>query len=532
MHVVAIVLSLLLAVVVSGLVARAIRVPAPLVQTAIGAIAAIWAPITARLDPSVFFLLFLPPLLFLDGWRIPKDELRRDASMVIQLALGLVVFTVVGVGYFVHALIPQVPLAVAFALAAIVSPTDPVAVSSIARRVAIPRRMMRILQGEALLNDASGLVCMRFAVAAAITGAFSLPAALGTFVWLLVGSVAIGVAGTWLLAKLRRAVVAYLGDDPGSEILVSLLLPFGVYLAAEAVEASGILASATAGLTMGLVASERVSAATRVRSRVVWDMIQFAANGVIFVLLGEQIPAVLRAETVPGGSFAALGAYVAAIVGVLALLRFVWVYTSLHIATRNGAGKRPPLRVLVAMSLAGVRGAVTLAGILTLPYALPDGTPFPARSLAITLAAGVIIVSLLVATFGLPRVLRGLEFAEPSRESEEDRARVAAAEAAIHAVEAEAGPASERDDAVAQAALAIAEYYRERIGRASQRIEASAEAQRVAQAQRPLWHAAFAAERDSVYALRQARAIDERTMRKLVREIDLTETRYTGSAAE
>jgi len=533
MQVVAIALSLLLAVVVSGLVARVLRLPAPLVQIAMGVLIAQWVAITAHLDPSVFFLLFLPPLLFLDGWRIPKDELMRDAGTVIQLALGLVVFTVVGVGYFVHWLIPTMPLAVAFALAAIVSPTDPVAVSAIARRAPIPRRMMRILQGEALLNDASGLVCMRFAVAAALTGSFSLPSALQSFAWLLFASVAIGVAGTWLLTKLRGRIVAHFGDDPGSEILVSLLLPFGVYLVAEAADASGILAAASAGLAMGFVQSGRVSAATRIRGRVVWDMIQFAANGVIFVLLGEQIPTVMRADAAPGGSFASLGLHVVAIVAVLALLRFAWVYASLRIArlrrTVNVKGT-PPTRLLVAMSLAGVRGAVTLAGILTLPLTLRDGAPFPARDLAIVLAAGVIIVSLIVASLGLPAVLRGLEFEEPSRESEEDRARVVAAEAAIHAVEGAAGPDAANDDAMAHAALQIVEYYRERIARASQRIEAAAAVDDIADVERRLWLAAFAAERDSLFALRQSRTIDDKTMQKLLREIDLTETRYTGAA--
>jgi CPA1 family monovalent cation:H+ antiporter len=527
MYVVVVVLSLLLAVVVSGLVARVLRLPVPLVQIAIGALFAAFGPITAPLDPSVFFLLFLPPLLFLDGWRIPKDELARDAGTVIELALGLVIFTVIGVGYFVHWLVPPVPLAVAFALAAIVSPTDPVAVSAIARRAPIPRRMVRILQGEALLNDASGLVCMRFAVAAALTGAFSLPAALRTFVYLLVASVAIGVAGTWLVMKLRTLLVVRFGDDSGSEILVSLLLPFGLYLLAEFANASGILAAATAGLTMGVVQSARVSAVTRIRSRVVWDMIQFAANGVMFVLLGEQIPTIMLADTSPIEGVGSLLLDVAAIVAVLAVLRFVWVFASLWL-TRLRHGRRdamPRARLGVALSLAGVRGAVTLAGIFTLPVLMNDGTPFPARDLAIVLAAGVIVFSLVIASLLLPPMLRGLDFAEPSREDEEDRARVVAAEAAIHAVES---AASDGRDATAKARLSIVDFYRERIARASQRIEAGADAGQAVADERELWLSALAAERSAVLALRQRHAIDDRTTQKLVREIDLTEARYAG----
>jgi NhaP-type Na+/H+ or K+/H+ antiporter len=191
-------LFLLLAVAVSGAFARMfpLLLPLPLVQIGFGAAIASVANLGVELQPDIFFLLFLPPLLFLDGWRIPKAGLFRDKGTILQLALGLVVFTVAGVGYFVSWMIPAMPLAVAFALAAIVSPTDPIAVSAIASRVPIPRRLMHILEGESLLNDASGLVCMRFAVAAALTGVFSPVDAFGTFLWTAIGGVAIGVGVT------------------------------------------------------------------------------------------------------------------------------------------------------------------------------------------------------------------------------------------------------------------------------------------------------------------------------------------------
>ncbi len=160
------ILFLLLAVVVSAPLARLVRTPLPLVQIVLGAVIAVSAIPTVDLKPSIFFLLFLPPLLFLDGWRIPKDDLFRDGAVILELALGLVVFTVIGVGLLIHWLIPAMPLAVAFALAAVLSPTDPIAVSAIASRAPIPKRLMHILEGESLLNDASGLVCMRFAVSA------------------------------------------------------------------------------------------------------------------------------------------------------------------------------------------------------------------------------------------------------------------------------------------------------------------------------------------------------------------------------
>lgn len=189
METITIVLALLLAVVASGIAARLLPlpIPRPLVQIALGAVIGLAADWRVTLDPEIFFLLFLPPLLFLDGWRIPREELFRDGKTILELALGLAVFTVVGMGLLIHWMIPAMPLAVAFALSAVISPTNPIAVSAIAQRVPIPSRMMHILEGESLLNDASGLVCLRFAIAAALTGTFSLQDAAMNFLWVAFG---------------------------------------------------------------------------------------------------------------------------------------------------------------------------------------------------------------------------------------------------------------------------------------------------------------------------------------------------------
>jgi len=252
---IAVALFLLLAVVVSGALARMspVALPLPLVQIALGAFIAAVANLGVKLQPDPFFLLFLPPLLFLDGWRIPKEGLFRDKGTIGALALGLVVFTVVGVGYFINWMIPAMPLAVAFALAAIVSPTDSTAVSAIAIRVPIPKRLMHILDGESLLNDASGLVCMRFAIAAALTGTFSLLDAVGTLFWLAIGGTAIGVGVTWIASAAKNWVSRHFGEETGSQILISLLIPFGAYLLAEHLHCSGILAAVAAGITMSYV---------------------------------------------------------------------------------------------------------------------------------------------------------------------------------------------------------------------------------------------------------------------------------------
>jgi len=293
-----VVLAMLLAVIASGYLVRALpfSVPLPLVQITLGAMIAAVSGHGVKLEPHVFFLLFLPPLLFLDGWRIPKDGLFRDKGVIIELALGLVVFTIVGMGFLIHWMIPSMPLAVAFALAAIVSPTDPVAVASITARAPIPKRLMHILEGESLLNDATGLVCFRFAVAAAVTGSFSLGSASLTFLWVALAGLAIGVAFTMAVGSAQRWLSHHFGEESGSSILISLLIPFGAYLLAEMVHASGILAAVAAGICMSYIElSGRALATTRLQRTAVWNTVQFALNGMMFVLLGEQLPNILSA---------------------------------------------------------------------------------------------------------------------------------------------------------------------------------------------------------------------------------------------
>jgi len=540
---VSIVLFLLLAVVVSGAISRMlpISLPTPLVQILLGAAIGLSTSYRVELDPELFLLLFLPPLLFLDGWRIPKDELLKDVSTVVELALGLVLMTVIGMGLFIHWMIPAMPMAVAFALAAVVSPTDPIAVSAIAARVPIPKRMMHILEGESLLNDASGLVCLRFAIAAALTGTFSAGAAALNFLWVAGVGLAIGVAVTLAVTRAKAWVTKRWGEDTGSQILVSLLIPFGSYLLAEHVHASGILAAVSAGVTMTFAEiSRQAMAVTRMRRNSVWDTIQFTLNGIIFVLLGEQLPAILAGakETVALTGHSApwwLGVYVIAIVAGLAALRFAWVWVSLRLTILRNRDKHselqsPDWRLVAAMSFAGVRGAITLAGVLTLPLALDDGTAFPARDLAIFLAAGVIIVSLLLASIALPLLLKGLVMPpEPSKQAEEDAARVATAEAAIRAIERrQHALAEERGaaDIYAAAGTRVMDFYRERIESRSQGLSETDRAEE--RLIREFQLVGVKAEREALLELGRARAIGSEVARKLTRELDLSEARYRG----
>jgi CPA1 family monovalent cation:H+ antiporter len=538
-----VVLIMMLAVVASAYVRRVLpgSIPLPLVQIGLGALIAAKSTHGVDLEPDLFFLVFLPPLLFLDGWRIPKSGLLRDKGTILELAFGLVIFTVIGAGFLIHWMIPTMPLPVAFALAAIVSPTDPVAVSSITASTPIPKRLMHILEGESLLNDASGLVCFRFAVAAAMTGAFSLQTAALTFVWLVIAGIAAGVGVTMGITWVQRWLTRHFGEPPGSPILVNLLIPFGAYLVAERLHASGILAAVAAGVTMSYVElSGHAMANTRIQRSAVWDTVQFSLNGVMFVLLGEQLPEIFR---LAGTSLEETGhlnrwwllVYALAISAGLLALRMAWVWASLRFTIFKQKVRHHPRhkinpRLLLATTLAGARGTITLAGVLTLPLALPDGAPFPARALTIFLACSVILISLLVASIALPRLLAGMTFpAEPEEQQEEDLARRAAANAAISAIEKTQVELMESDACVdpevyPQAAARVIAFYEHKLKEVDPDSEQSW--RKTDSAEKELRLAALAAERRTVFDLARHDHISDETSRKLVREIDLMETRY------
>lgn len=544
MHTIEVALAMLVAVVASGYLVRILpfSLPLPLVQIGLGALIAGVFKRGHALDPDMFFLLFLPPLLFLDGWRIPKQGLFRDKGAILELAFGLVVFTVVGAGLLIHWMIPSMPLAVAFALAAIISPTDPVAVGAIASRVPMPKRLMHILEGESLLNDASGLVCFSFAVAAVMTGTFSLAQASLSFLWLAIAGLAIGVAVTWGVSTFQRWLWRSFGEEPGTALLVNLLIPFAAYLLAEEFNASGILAAVAAGITMSYVElSGRITGSMRVQRAAVWNTVQFSFNGIIFVLLGEQLPGIVERAV---DSMQRSGhhhpwwllVYVLAINATLVVLRLAWVWLSLRwnllkARWRGEQGQRMPTRVVLAMSVAGVRGAITLAGVLTLPLMVPGGDAFPARDLVIFLAAAVILVSLVSASLMLPRLLRGLELPrDDSGRREEELARKLSSKSALAAVEkarqqlVEGQPVTSvqlYNDAAARVSL----LYRRNLEKGQGPDGDPEKFRRMEQAYRSLRAAGLSAEREELFRLTRRGQISDELARKLIRNLDLLESR-------
>jgi len=535
------ILIMTLVVSLSGVAARILpfQIPLPLVQIAVGAMLA-WPTFGLHVDfdPELFLVLFIPPLLFADGWKTPISEFLHHGREIIGLALALVLITVIGIGYLIYWLVPGIPLIPAFALAAVLSPTDAVALSGIVGEGRIPKKIMSIVQGEALMNDASGLVSLKFAVAVAMgTMVFTWGGASGEFLKVAVGGLIAGVAICWLYGKSLRLLSRWSGDDPATQTVLLLLLPFASYLIAEHLGVSGILAAVAAGMTItrsGII--RQAPLAMRLRANSVWQMLEFVFNGMVFLMLGLQLPDILQtsvdqAQADPNVELWMLFADIGLVYAALMIVRFGWLWIMQRFSKRL-LKKKPlefsnySLRELLIASFAGVRGAITLAGVLSIPLFLTNGEPFPARYELVFIATGVILFSLLVGVVILPILLRGIDTIDKGahrRELQNARAVMAgAAIESLHKMEERLENESEENidpELLKEVSLRV-------IGNLRRRAEGKND----------LEHALFAenlerrfrltglrAERAEVYHLRATQQISNETMQKLLHDLDLLE---------
>ncbi|MBO2583519.1 Na+/H+ antiporter [Shewanella algae] len=419
METITLIFFIILAIFISGILTRVIpfNIPLPLVQIFFGGVISFFFDKGVPLEPHMFFLIFIPPLLFLDGWQISNFELKKEWFNIFQLSVGLVVFTMVVLGFLINFLIPGIPLAIAFALAAILSPTDPVAVSGIAGKLPVSKRVMSVLEGEALFNDATGLVAFKMAILVAVTGTFSTTEAVGSFIWVVSVGVITGILTTWILYLSRKKVIQKYGEELGSEVMLSLLIPFVSYLVAERLHASGVLSAVASGITMSrLELRESANPMTRMRRTAIWDTAKFILNGAIFVILGEQLPNIFKNSIVVASEYGYHNVFDVIFLAlficfILIFIRFFWVVISLNLTFFIKHKYRlvlndENLRDIFLVSLGGVRGTVTLAGVLSFPLLLPSGSTFPARDLTILLAATVIIISIIVASVFIPMIVK------------------------------------------------------------------------------------------------------------------------------
>ncbi len=405
-----VVLVLLTIIAISNIVNRFIPfIPVPLIQVALGILAAAYPRgLHFDLNPELFFVLFIAPLLFNDGKRTPRAELWNLRAPILLLALGLVFATVIVGGYTINWMIPSIPLPAAFGLAAILSPTDVVAVSALSSRVKMPKGILRLLEGEGLMNDASGLVAFKFAIAAAVTGTFSLAEAAFSFVLIAAGGLLSGVIISFLIIRFRLFLRRLGMQDVTMHMLIQILTPFVIYLAAEEIGVSGILAVVAGGITHAVEQDRLESSMVKLQivSSSTWSIILFILNGLVFVILGTQIPDVISVifNDTAFNNMMVIG-YILVITFTLMLLRFLWVlffWNGKWFFNKDQNIYKPGLRSTLLISISGVRGAVTLAGSFSIPYFLADGTSFPERNLIIFLAAGVILCTLVIASIVLP----------------------------------------------------------------------------------------------------------------------------------
>lgn len=412
LHPVELVLALLAVTVLLALVARKLGLPEPIFLVVGGLVLGLqpWTP-GFSLDPQIVFLLFLPPLLYAAAFRTPWPEFRSQLRAITLLAVGLVLFTTALVAVAAHHLL-GLPWPAAFVLGAIVSPPDAVAAIAVTQRLKVPRLVTVILEGESLVNDATALVALRFAVAAAATGVFSLADAGLQFALVSAGGIAIGVAGGWLVCRFHRWLDRLGLSDPKLVITITLLTPFGVYFAAERLHLSGVLAAVCTGLWVGHRCERVFTRELFLEAKAVWEWVEFLLNGLVFILVGFALRQILDTfgDTHTPAELA-VGA--AGVCGAAVGARLLWVFPGAYLPrwldTRLGCpSPYPPWQGVAVVGWTGMRGAVSLAAALALPRTTADGQPFPGRDLIQLLTFAVIFATLVGQGLTLPFLIRVL----------------------------------------------------------------------------------------------------------------------------
>ncbi|NUQ21216.1 MAG: Na+/H+ antiporter, partial [Gemmatimonadaceae bacterium] len=434
-HFPAIVLAIAFAAVVVAVtaIARRLPVPTPILQVAAGfAVGLIPGVTLPDLEPGVVFAVFLPPVLWSAAFFTSLREFTRNRRPIGLLAIGLVIATSVAVALTARALFPGMSWAVAIALGAIVSPPDAVAATAIVSRLRIPRRVIVILEGESLVNDASALILYRSAVAAAVTGVFSLGEAVVRFFVDAAVGVLIGMLVAWLVLRAVR-----FSRDAMAEILLTLAAPYVAWLTAEAIHVSAVLACVAGGLYLRRHFSTAVSPLSRLQTNAVWDLVIFVLNAMIFLLLGAQFLTALH--TVPGGKIGAL-ARAGLVIGLVAIVvRLVWVPIATMLPRWLSPNIRradpvPPWKPVFLVSWTSMRGIVSLATALALPRLLASGAPFPYRGEILVITMCVIMLTLVVQGFTLAPMVRAFDF--PAEKTHHVEARLARLEATRRGAEA------------------------------------------------------------------------------------------------
>jgi monovalent cation/hydrogen antiporter len=526
-----ILISLLIVIVAVSIISKRLKVPPSILLVIAGVVLALvpgLPPVT--LAPEVVLLLVLPPLIYSSAVAMSWREFRFNLRPISLLAVGCVIFTMVSVAVACHWLL-DFPWPVGFVLGAIVSPPDPVAPLAIARRLRLPRRLVVILEGEGIANDATALILYRFGVAAVSVGSFSLPDAVGMFFVIVAGEILWGIGVGWMMLRVRRWV-----DDPRSEIILSVLIPFLAYWPPQMLGGSGVLATVTAGLYISYNGLRLISAATRLQGVFFWDFFVYVIEGMVFLITGLQA----RALVADFGrySISTLVLSVVVVSAAVIMTRFIWVYPAAYLPRWliPAIARRDPLapwQWQFVLGFTGIRGIVSLAAALGLPLMTAHGVPFPDRDMILFLTFAVILVTLVGQGLTLPAVIRWLGLADTGRRErhtervEEFMARRRAIEAAMGRLEQITKERRVPEDLV----RLVRDHYRERLRRGEHRIDGDAHHRKMIELTDEVELSLLGAERETANHLYYQGELTDEARRRIERGLDLREV-YVATLQE
>lgn len=522
-------LLLLLFVVVFGVLSKKLKTPYPIVMVIGGLLLGLVPGIpNIELNPDLVFFVILPPLLYSAAWLTSWREFSYNLVSILFLAFGLVTFTVLGVTALGNFLLPGFDWRIGLVLGAVVAPTDAIAAASIAKRVGLPKRLVDILDGESLLNDASALLALEFGLVLLVGGTKpTFTFGLLRLLYLTVVGVLIGLAVGVIVHAAEHRI-----DDGPIEIALSILTPYVAYLTADAVKASGVLAVVTAGLYLSRQSSHFFSPAVRLQAWAVWESLTFILNGLVFVLIGLQLRYVL--SNIRDHQLGTLIEYGALFSAFLIVVRLIWNFPGAYLAhlirkhILHQKDPMPGVRQIFVVGWTGMRGVISLAAAIALPQTLENGTPFTQRSMIIFLAFSAILVTLVLQGFTLPPIIRalGLSGASASHSSEEDEARRTILNAALKYLE---GAGENAKPELAEVYNDLSQHYRARLASLSEGSSADGSAastfyNQYVEVSREL----VKIERQTAVQLRNERRISDELLHELEHELDLTESKFAN----
>ncbi len=522
-------ISLLLGVILLSLVSTKIKISYPILLVLAGLF--IWLvpgiPIL-EMDPDVVFFIFLPPLLYSAAWQTSWNEFWKWKRSILLLAFGLVIFTSTVVAYFSVYLIPGFTLALGFLLGGIISPPDAVAATSVMKGLRVPRRLSTILEGESLINDASSLIIYRFALATIITGSFSLGHAMGQFFMVSFMGIVVGLA----IANILYVIHRFLPTTPSVDTAITLLSPYFCYLAAEYFHFSGVLSVVSAGLFLSWRSNDIFNYESRIEAFAVWNTLTFILNGVVFVLIGMQLPLIIR--NLDGFTLAEAVGFGIAISLLVMVVRMLWIFPGAYLpfllSKRIRQNEvRPHWKAVVLGGWSGMRGVVSLAAALALPFATSNTEPFPFRNLILFITFCVILMTLVVQGLSLPLLIRWFKIPDTEDQvGEEKNLRIHLSYSAIEFIESNYA----QEDATRDALHHIKTKYERRIDQIHRRMltaDLSRHSEDVFREFNKLQLNMINFERREIKVLRRRALFSEEVMRKLEYELDLEEAALRNS---